>query len=87
MSWATAKVCGAFTYMHICITKPTSQLGLIALLVEAPEVQQCQPRRLITFSCWLWVQITQFLCGRVCPVGALLEVVDVISPWVSLNPL
>lgn len=37
MSWAIAKACGAFTYMHICITKLTSQLGLIDPVGGSPR--------------------------------------------------
>ena len=49
--------------------------------------RRCQLSRLITFSRWVLVQITESFSGRVCPVSVLLEVVDVISPFSSLNPL
>lgn len=49
-----------FTYMHIHITKVTSQLGLTEPVGGSPrrEAQECQLRRLITLSTWPRGQIT-----------------------------
>lgn len=47
--------CGAFTYKHTHITKPASHLGVINPVGGSPrrEAQECQSRRMRTFS-WLW---------------------------------
>lgn len=47
--------CGAFTYKHTHITKLASHLGVINPVGGSPrrEAQECQSRRMRTFS-WLW---------------------------------